>query len=107
MKFRNLALQYINYIIFIIIALKKLVLILLDLWLFLLMITIQKYFKSTSELNNSLALKELSMGMSSDYIEAVIMGYILKNWKFYFWEKILTLVLILSSLTILKVQIFL
>ncbi len=34
----------------------------------------KKYFKSTSELNNSLALKELSMGMSSDYIEAVHYG---------------------------------
>ena len=34
----------------------------------------KKYFKSTSELNNSLALKELSMGMSSDYIEALSYG---------------------------------
>ena len=34
----------------------------------------KKYFKLTSELNNSLALKELSMGMSSDYIEAVNYG---------------------------------
>ena len=33
-----------------------------------------KYFKSMSELKNSLALKELSMGMSSDYIEAVRCG---------------------------------
>ena len=31
----------------------------------------KKYFKILSELNNSLALKELSMGMSSDYIEAI------------------------------------
>ena len=30
-----------------------------------------KYFKSISELNSSLALKELSMGMSSDYMKAV------------------------------------
>ena len=30
-----------------------------------------KYFKSISELNSSLALKELSMGMSSDYINAL------------------------------------
>ena len=30
-----------------------------------------KYFKSISELNASLALKELSMGMSSDYMKAV------------------------------------
>ena len=34
----------------------------------------EKYFKSTNQLNNSLALKELSMGMSSDYIEAVQNG---------------------------------
>ena len=30
-----------------------------------------KYFKSLLELNNSLALKELSMGMSSDYMNAI------------------------------------
>ena len=30
-----------------------------------------KYFKSLSELNSSLALKELSMGMSSDYMNAL------------------------------------
>jgi PLP dependent protein len=33
-----------------------------------------KYFKSLNELNNSLALKDLSMGMSSDYLEAVKNG---------------------------------
>ena len=31
----------------------------------------EKYFKSLSELSSSLALKELSMGMSSDYISAL------------------------------------
>ncbi len=31
----------------------------------------EKYFKSLSELNSSLGLKELSMGMSSDYMKAV------------------------------------
>ena len=31
----------------------------------------KEYFKSISELNSSLGLKELSMGMSSDYIEAI------------------------------------
>lgn len=31
----------------------------------------EKYFKSLSELNASLALKELSMGMSSDYMDAI------------------------------------
>ena len=30
-----------------------------------------KYFKSLSELNSSLGLKELSMGMSSDYMSAI------------------------------------
>jgi len=33
-----------------------------------------KYFKSINELNNSLALKELSMGMSADYIDAIKNG---------------------------------
>ena len=31
----------------------------------------ENYFKSLSELNASLGLKELSMGMSSDYLIAV------------------------------------
>ena len=30
-----------------------------------------KYFKNLDELNNSLSLKELSMGMSADYYEAI------------------------------------
>ena len=34
----------------------------------------KKYFKSLSELNKSLALPELSMGMSSDYIDAIKCG---------------------------------
>ena len=34
----------------------------------------KKYFKSLNELNISLALKELSMGMSSDYLDAVKYG---------------------------------
>ena len=33
--------------------------------------SVEKYFKSTNELNNSLALKSLSMGMSADYVEAI------------------------------------
>ena len=33
-----------------------------------------KYFKNLSELNSSLTLKNLSMGMSSDYLEAVKCG---------------------------------
>ena len=34
----------------------------------------KEYFKSMNELNNSLALKELSMGMSADYLDAVKHG---------------------------------
>jgi pyridoxal phosphate enzyme (YggS family) len=34
----------------------------------------EKYFKSLSELNKSLSLQDLSMGMSADYIEAVKHG---------------------------------
>ena len=34
----------------------------------------EKYFKSLYELNNSLALENLSMGMSADYIEAIKNG---------------------------------
>ena len=34
----------------------------------------EKYFKSLNELNKSLALQELSMGMSADYLEAVKHG---------------------------------
>ena len=34
----------------------------------------EKYFKSLNELNRSLALQELSMGMSADYMEAVNHG---------------------------------
>ena len=35
---------------------------------------INKYFKSMENLNKSLGLKELSMGMSSDYIDAINNG---------------------------------
>ena len=31
----------------------------------------EKYFKSLNELNKSLALNDLSMGMSADYLEAI------------------------------------
>ena len=34
----------------------------------------EKYFKSVNELNKSLALKNLSMGMSADYIQAIRNG---------------------------------
>ena len=34
----------------------------------------EKYFKSLNEINKSLGLQELSMGMSADYIEAIKYG---------------------------------
>ena len=34
----------------------------------------KKYFKEMNELNKKLKLKELSMGMSSDYLEAIKNG---------------------------------
>ena len=34
----------------------------------------EKYFKSLNELNKSLALENLSMGMSADYIDAIKHG---------------------------------
>ena len=34
----------------------------------------KKYFKIMSDLNKSLGLKELSMGMSSDYMDAIEYG---------------------------------
>ena len=34
----------------------------------------EKYFKSLAEINKTLALEHTSMGMSSDYIEAVKYG---------------------------------
>ena len=34
----------------------------------------EKYFKSLNELNKSLALEHLSMGMSADYMEAIKHG---------------------------------
>ena len=34
----------------------------------------KKYFKTISELNNSLALSDLSMGMSADYMDAISFG---------------------------------
>ena len=33
-----------------------------------------KYFKSLNELNRSLGLEDLSMGMSADYVEAIKHG---------------------------------
>ena len=51
----------------------------------------EKYFKSLNELNKSLALENLSMGMSADYLEAIKTWIkFCKNRKFYFWFSILT-----------------
>ena len=36
--------------------------------------SVVKYFKSLNELNKSLSLENLSMGMSADYIEAIKYG---------------------------------
>ena len=36
--------------------------------------SVEKYFKSLNELNKSLALENLSMGMSADYVEAIKNG---------------------------------
>ena len=62
----------------------------------------EKYFKSLNELNKSLALENLSMGMSADYIEAIKMDQLCENRKFYFWFSILTLVFFLISFIIFK-----
>ena len=35
---------------------------------------VRPFFKKMKELNQSLGLKELSMGMSSDYLEAIELG---------------------------------
>ena len=73
MKNKNLAFHTMKLIPFIHIALKKKKLNIIG----LMAIppnndkNVEKYFKSLSELNLSLALKELSMGMSSDYISAL------------------------------------
>ena len=37
-------------------------------------LSVEKYFKSLNELNKSLALENLSMGMSADYVEAIKNG---------------------------------
>ena len=63
----------------------------------------EKYFKSLNELNRSLALENLSMGMSADYIQAIkYESTFVRIWKFYLWSSILTLVLILILFNIFK-----
>ena len=67
----------------------------------------EKYFKSLNELNKSLALENISMGMSADYIEAIKHGSTFcKNRKFYFWFTILTLVFFFNFLKFLKDEFF-
>ena len=58
------------------------------------------YFKSLSELNKSLALENISMGMSADYIEAVKHGSTFVSGQLYLWFSILTFALIFKSFTI-------
>ena len=41
----------------------------------------EKYFKKISELNKEFNLKNLSIGMSNDYLQAIkIWGFSCKNW---------------------------
>ena len=50
----------------------------------------EKYFKSLSELNYSLGLKELSIGMSSDFMQAIkYKATYLVNRQFNIWRSIL------------------
>ena len=67
----------------------------------------EKYFKSMNELNKSLALENLSMGMSADYTTALKYGSnFCEDRKFYFRLSIITLVFFLISLTILRRSLF-
>ena len=50
----------------------------------------EKYFKALNEMNKSLGLQDLSMGMSADYMKAIDHGATFESWKFYFWREILT-----------------
>ena len=43
------------------------------------------YFREMEILNNSFGFKELSMGMSSDYLKALKIRNLFKNWIWYFW----------------------
>ena len=47
----------------------------------------ENYFKEMFELNKSLNLEELSMGMSADFLEATKNHATFKNWFKYFWKK--------------------
>ena len=72
MRLKNQASRTMRLMVFIIIVLKKKKMNILGL-----MIIppndnkTKEYFQSISELNSSLGFKELSMGMSSDYIDAI------------------------------------
>ena len=61
----------------------------------------EKYFKSINQLNNSLS-NELSMGMSSDYIEAAQNGASFVRVGSSILGPILTIVFVLTFLIILK-----
>ena len=71
MRLKNQASRTMRLMVFIIIVLKK-----KDEYFGLMIIPpndnkTKEYFQSISELNSSLGFKELSMGMSSDYIDAI------------------------------------
>ena len=66
-----------------------------------------KYFKSLYELNKSLALQDLSMGMSADYIEAIKYGATFIRVGVLFLSEILIFVFGLTSLISLIKFIFL
>ena len=62
---------------------------------------VEKYFKSLNELNKSLALENLSMGMSANYVDAVKNGStFVRVGSSIFRFSILTLVLCFNSLII-------
>ena len=64
---------------------------------------IQNIFQSLYDLNNSLALKELSMGMSADYLDAIKFGStFVRIGKLYIWFAIKTLVFLLIFFKILR-----
>ena len=46
----------------------------------------EKYFKILCEIGVKLKLKELSMGMSSDYVKALKYNSTFKNRIKYFWQ---------------------
>ena len=58
------------------------------------------------ELNKSLALENMSMGMSADYLDAIKHGSNLLELKFYIWFSILTAVFRFNFLKFSKDKFF-